>query len=529
MTLFARVFCVVVALCLPVMALAHAQFKGSEPSPNALVLERPEAVVLWFSEPVSPVAMRWISPGGESFAVGSEPGGKKVSVEPPPDAGDGSYLLAWRVVSLDGHPVSGTLVVSVGVLSEVPTLGSIEWPPASTWSVIFMKFALTVFMTIGIGGTVYYAMVARDIARPDKATTWALYLVFPAAVLLVGAQGLDLLGLPLGAIFSYDAWATGTGTSIIRTAFLAAAAALVAILLRLTGLAKHKGIALVAATLAWLLAASSFSVSGHTATAEPEWQAVTSSTLHGSGLIFWLGAFLPLIRLIKRPGDKLQELQRFSAIAIPLVIVLFASGFFMTSIHTGSGGFQALGLSGYGILLFVKLVAVIGLFVLAIQNRLVLTPAFNAGKDGAAAALRGSIRVEIVLALLIVAFASSFRLTPPPQSLSAQPEPQIIQFVQKDIAAKLTLAPGFVGPNVVELSVMFQNAAPLDPIEVKLGFSMPDKGIGPIFVDASRAEGQEWNTAPFVLPLPGEWDITLELLVTDFDIVTLTTKAVVEP
>jgi len=135
MTHLARIFCVLLTLCLsvmaPVMASAHAQFNGSEPAPNALVLERPETVSLWFSEPVSPVAMRWISPDGESYPVKAEPGGKQVLVAPPPKAGDGSYLLAWRVVSLDGHPVGGILVISVGATSELPTLSNITWPPLS--------------------------------------------------------------------------------------------------------------------------------------------------------------------------------------------------------------------------------------------------------------------------------------------------------------------------------------------------------------------------------------------------------------
>ena len=187
MTLIARIFCVILALCLPVMAMAHAQFNGSEPSPNALVPERPETVSLWFSEPVSPVAMRWISPDGESYPAEAEPGGKQVLVPPPPEVGDGSYMLAWRVVSLDGHPVGGILVISVGATSDLPTLSNISWPPLSAWALIAVKFALSVCLVLGIGGTVYSRFVAAH-TSVDAVSLWALYLTFPAALFLVAAQ-----------------------------------------------------------------------------------------------------------------------------------------------------------------------------------------------------------------------------------------------------------------------------------------------------------------------------------------------------
>lgn len=530
----ARLLCVVLTLLLPAAAAAHAQFEGSDPSPDAVVADPPEAVSLWFSEPVSPVAMRWISPGGESVPARAEPGGKRVRVAPPPDAGDGSYLLAWRVVSLDGHPVGGTLVISIGAPSEIPTLGSIDWPPVSTWSVIVMKFALTVLVTLGVGGAVYRAFVAGDARGRDRIATPALFLVFPAAVLLVGAQGLDLLGLPLGGLLSSAPWATGAGTSILRSAVLCAVSAGLVLTLRAIRPARHRGAHRAIVAVAWLLAAASFAVSGHTATADPEWVAAIASTLHGVAMIFWLGALVPILRHLGQ-GDRPEasaELRRFSALAVPLVLVLLASGVVMTTIHAGSGGFRAIAMSGYGILLFVKLVAVLGLLLIAAHNRLVLTPAFRAGRPGADGALRGAVRVEIVLALMIVAFASSFRLTPPPQSLSGAPDPRIVEFGADGaagIAARLRMTPGRVGPNVVELVLRDAEGAPLDPVEVRLDLALPERDLGPIAVAATAAEDGGWTTETFILPLPGDWVVTLDLLVTDFDIETLTTGVTVAP
>src|SRR5690606_22982386 len=41
-------------------------------------------------------------------------GGARIRVPWPPQADQGGYLLSWRVVSADGHPVGGALDYAVG-------------------------------------------------------------------------------------------------------------------------------------------------------------------------------------------------------------------------------------------------------------------------------------------------------------------------------------------------------------------------------------------------------------------------------
>jgi copper transport protein len=185
-------------------------------------------------------------------------------------------------------------------------------------------------------------------------------------------------------------------------------------------------------------------------------------------------------------------------------------------------------MSGYGILLFIKLVSVIGLLLVAIHNRLVLTPALNSASPGAQTALRGSIHVEIILALMIVAFASSFRLTPPPRTAAQAPQAQIVAVSQANITAELQISPSLVGPNEIKIVVSKADGTSLEPIELTFGFSMPESDFGPIVVEASLDE-TGWRTQPFILPQPGEWTVDINLLVTDFDIVTLKTKVTVDP
>ncbi|MCY1552454.1 CopC domain protein [compost metagenome] len=46
---------------------------------------------------------------------------RKLVVETPKGLGVGTYVLSWRVVSEDGHPVGGSVVFSIGAPSGRPS------------------------------------------------------------------------------------------------------------------------------------------------------------------------------------------------------------------------------------------------------------------------------------------------------------------------------------------------------------------------------------------------------------------------
>lgn len=81
-------------LLLPSLALAHAQLETTNPERNALLPDPPDAVVLGFNEPANPVALRWISPDGTSTPAHARPNGLTIVIDPPPQSGEGSYLLS---------------------------------------------------------------------------------------------------------------------------------------------------------------------------------------------------------------------------------------------------------------------------------------------------------------------------------------------------------------------------------------------------------------------------------------------------
>ncbi|KAB0593811.1 copper resistance CopC family protein, partial [Castellaniella defragrans] len=93
----------------------HAALVSADPAPGAVLDRAPGAAVLMFNEPVSVTALRLLGPEGPPVDVKPEQtGGSRIRVPLPGGAGRGAYLLSWRVVSADGHPVGGALDYTVG-------------------------------------------------------------------------------------------------------------------------------------------------------------------------------------------------------------------------------------------------------------------------------------------------------------------------------------------------------------------------------------------------------------------------------
>ena len=89
---------------------AHAQLASSTPADGASVRTADE-VTLTFSEDVNAqfVQVRVEGPGGDETAGEPEVDGTDVVQQLLPDLPDGEHRVTYRVVSVDGHPVSGTL------------------------------------------------------------------------------------------------------------------------------------------------------------------------------------------------------------------------------------------------------------------------------------------------------------------------------------------------------------------------------------------------------------------------------------
>jgi methionine-rich copper-binding protein CopC len=105
-------------------ASAHAELVGSNPKDGATVQRLPTEVQLEFDEEVfTPAYVQVTASDGTKVGAGApDVAGTTVTLPLTQDGPSGSYTVAYRVVSDDGHPVTGEITFDV-------TTGP---PPAST-------------------------------------------------------------------------------------------------------------------------------------------------------------------------------------------------------------------------------------------------------------------------------------------------------------------------------------------------------------------------------------------------------------
>ena len=107
------------ALVAPSAALAHATLVGTLPSNDAVLASPPKAVVLRFDEEISsfPDSVRVFDEDVERVETGSlETPDVRLDLRSdlPDDLANGTYVVAWHVLSADSHPIRGAFAFSVG-------------------------------------------------------------------------------------------------------------------------------------------------------------------------------------------------------------------------------------------------------------------------------------------------------------------------------------------------------------------------------------------------------------------------------
>ena len=156
--------------------------------------------------------------------------------------------------------------------------------------------------------------------------------------------------------------------------------------------------------IAFLLIAFSFRFSGHISVLS--FIAKLSIAIHFFAFAAWIGSLYPLYRLTYLENINLMQvsMKKFGDNAIALVLLLIVAGILMLLelFHSISEVFT----TPYGQALLVKLVLVFFIFGIAGINKLKLTPGL-VSKRGVLS-LRNSIRIEILVAILIVCVTSYF-------------------------------------------------------------------------------------------------------------------------
>jgi len=98
------------ALTLASPAKAHTDLQSISPTDGARLAKPPSVVILAFNEPLLAAGSRVVISNSDTDTVVPtivEVRGSKVLVTGTLDLRDGTYAVAYRVVSTDGHPITG--------------------------------------------------------------------------------------------------------------------------------------------------------------------------------------------------------------------------------------------------------------------------------------------------------------------------------------------------------------------------------------------------------------------------------------
>lgn len=489
--------------CLP--ALAHAEFRGSDPAQDSVLDALPAAVSLRFSEQVGVLVLEWRLPDGGLQPATGEAGADALTVQPPPDAGRGTYVLRWRVASADGHPVGGSLVFSIG---EVTGAAPDALSATTSLPVVVARGAFVAALVVSVGAAVFHHAVAPLRAGHARIASLIAGLVLPLGLIWIAVEGADRLDLRLGEAALTEAMKEGLQSPVLFTLILAALAAPLVFGALLAG-------SRLAAAMSLGLAAVSFAASGHALSA-PGQIAPVLTALHAGAIIVWAGGLLPLA-LAMHGEDRLPILRRFSVIALPAVLLMLGSGSALALLHWGSPDLLA---SDWARLLAVKLLLVAGMLALALWHRLWAMPLLAGGVD---APVRRSVVLEAFLGLVVLALAMGFRLAPPPSAMIAPSANPVSIHIHTDKAmADLAATAHIPGATGFYLTLADGDFAPLDPKEVTLALTDSIAGIGPLTASAMQTGPGSWTVAPTILPTPGPWEVRITLLITDFEQISLT-------
>ena len=181
---------------------AHSTLIGSDPAEGAVLDAAPERIRFTFDEAVAgvPDGVRVFDAEGAPVASSAAVSGTELAVTLTEQPGPGTLVVVWRVVSEDGHPVSGSLTFSVGSAST-----DVVPPPSTSTASTRAPVALSLVRWVGYGGLllssglVAFALLVVPAGElTGRVRSRLVSVARAAAVATVVAW---LLGLPLTVLY----------------------------------------------------------------------------------------------------------------------------------------------------------------------------------------------------------------------------------------------------------------------------------------------------------------------------------------
>ncbi|MFK4146175.1 copper resistance CopC/CopD family protein [Streptomyces sp. NPDC004065] len=372
-------------------ASAHAALTGSDPQQGVVVDKAPTQVSLTFSEQVAvnDDSLRVLDPRGRRVDTGKPTGtgGTTYAVRLRGGLADGTYTVAYQVVSADSHPVGGAYTFSVGAPSKTTVAAGGQDVGGGVVGGLYGlgRYVSYAGFAVLAGGAAFVLACwqrgagVRAVQRLVVSGWVALTAATLALLLLRGSyttsgKAADVFDLALlGQVLQ-----TKTGAALVsRLLLLAAAALFVAVLFGAYDKRDDEerrdltfGLAVGGTVVAAGLAAS-WAMSEHASTGLQPGIAMPVDVVHLLAVATWLGGLAALlVALYRAPAEtplETRAVRRFSRVAFGSVLALVATGVYQSWRQVGS--WPALTGTRYGQLLLAKVALVLLLVGVAWTSR----------------------------------------------------------------------------------------------------------------------------------------------------------------
>lgn len=437
---------------------AHNTLISSDPADGAQLSASPERISFVFdlAVPLETAGVQVIDATGvrtDVTGLAHGPTGETEVIAPLPPGLTGSVTVRWRLVSADGHAITGRVSLTIaapGTTAAGSTEASTATAPITTPTTTApaatpgsgdgdgaadaaagapaaVRWMLRFGSYLAIGVLVGVVLTDRlvwpgSIARPSfrRLASWALALVAALAVLQLLVVAGDIAGRSaLAAAGSLDdATLTDVGLALALRVLLAAVAWLLVFRMdvadattRWTGCAIV-GVALMG-TWAW---------AGHAKSQRWPWVGVPVDVVHHTAAALWIGALTIVggVALTSLSAvDLAPVLRRMSSVAAVSVGLIVTTGI-VQSVRL-VGGPAALLDGAHGRAVVAKLVLVGAMLVLANRNRVRIAGIAADARDadargvdaGMVASLRSSIVAEFVIGVVVVGVTAAMVVATP--------------------------------------------------------------------------------------------------------------------
>ncbi|MFJ7748156.1 copper resistance protein CopC [Peribacillus sp. NPDC097295] len=520
----------------PMTVFGHATVISSNPSPNESLDTIPETISIRFSEDIQPsfYSLKVISKNKNEVPLQDiQVSEKTLEATWSSSLEEGSYIIKWRVVSSDGHPIDGTIPFQYGK-SNIPSdqmNTEDEGGFPSSIQVFLQSLQYLCFAALS-GVSFFYLSLSKSplpgpINRRIRRYIWLSYSGLAISI---------LLSLPLKVtIDAQVGWQHAFNGTYLKEVMQSTQfgsiwlieitlllVLFIAIFFMMRNQLNKLTFILSLVLVSSLMVCKAFI--GHTTDTTHQYWAVSMDFLHIVSMALWLGGLLAILVILpKSYNPKVTDdnktfywsvIQKFSSWAILFVIVLIVSGIYSSFQHVPT--LYSLLHTTYGQLLLGK----IGLMLIMIGfGALHLVRGKRKTKKlGLSTGIEFSIGIMV---LLIAALLTNV------QTANSSPGPvEKTEITEDDDQVTLSVTPNKTGDNYIQVELKNDEGNPYTNIEqLTLTMESLEGDVGEI-----KLQLQEGNKGQFkaqsIIAMSGKWKIqvhglTKELGSIDADFIIL--------